>query len=88
MKNVEILTANNITIQYETATVMNRGVALFIDYLAKGVYLLIMMMILGVIGGFGGGEEFGMFLIYILIALPTIFYSLVMEYLLKGQNIR
>lgn len=87
MKNVEILTANNITIQYETATVMNRGVALFIDYLAKGVYLLIMMMILGIIGGFGGGEEFGMFLIYILIALPTIFYSLVMEYLLKGQTL-
>jgi len=87
LKNVEILTANNITIQYETATVMNRGVALFIDYLAKGVYLLIMMMILGIIGGFGGGEEFGMFLIYILIALPTIFYSLVMEYLLKGQTL-
>lgn len=87
MKNVEILTANNITIQYETATVMNRGVALFIDYLAKGVYLLIMMMILGVLGGLGGGEEFFMFLIYVLIALPTIFYSLAMEYLLKGQTL-
>lgn len=87
MKNVEILTANNITIQYETATVMNRGVALFIDYLAKGVYVLIMMLILGVAGGLGGGEEFFVFLIYALIALPTIFYSLVMEYLLKGQTL-
>ncbi len=87
MKNVEILTANNISIQYETATVMNRGVALFIDYLAVGVYMLIMSIFVMMIGGSSGSSEFLTFLIYIVISLPFIFYSLGMEYFLKGQTL-
>lgn len=87
MKTVEILTANNITIQYETASVMNRGVALFIDYLAKLVYLIVIMIIFGTLGSLSNSNEVMMFFIYALYVLPTMFYSLILEYFLKGQTL-
>lgn len=87
MKNVEILTANNITIQYETATVMNRAVALFIDFLAIGIYALLMSIIIGLAGMANPNGEFINFLGYVLVGLPFIFYSLGMEYFLKGQTL-
>jgi len=87
LKTVEILTANNITIQYETATVMNRGVALFIDYLAKIVYLIVIMIVFGTLGAFSGASEMSQFFIYALYILPTMFYSLILEYFLRGQTL-
>lgn len=86
MKSVEILTANNISIQYESATVLSRGVALLIDILAMSVYSFIMIIIVSVIGASVGGSFFTI-LIYVFISLPIILYSLIMEFLLKGQTI-
>lgn len=87
MKNVEIVTANNISIQYETASVMHRGLAVLIDYLAFAVYSIIISIMLGAISSATGSGEFFEFLIVVLISLPFIFYSLIMEFLMKGQTL-
>jgi uncharacterized RDD family membrane protein YckC len=86
LKSVEILTANNITIQYETATVMNRGLALFIDFLALSVYVIVMSIIFQLANQVGSSELID-FISYIFVGLPFIFYSLGMEYFLKGQTL-
>lgn len=88
LKNIEILTANNITIQYEAASLMNRGLALFIDYIVKGIYVIIISIVLTIISlSLGSSEGVVEVLIYIVYILPFMFYSLVMEFLLKGQTI-
>jgi uncharacterized RDD family membrane protein YckC len=86
VKTVDILTANNIAIQYETATVMNRGLALFIDLLVMFAYWLIMVLFfVTAIGGFNTSMLTLFF--YILVAIPFITYSLFMEFLFKGQTV-
>ena len=85
MKNVEILTANNITIQYEASGVGSRGLALFIDVLVNLLYAFIMLVVFG-LAYLGNGELLEV-LSYILIGLPMMFYSFVLEYLLKGQTV-
>ena len=90
MKKVEILTANTIPIQYETATLFQRGSALFIDILVKFAYILIVTIVFG--GLFSGvgvldSEVSSYVALYFFIWLPWTFYSLILEYLLKGQTI-
>lgn len=90
MKKVEILTANTIPIQYETASLLSRGVALLIDIVAKLVYLFIIFIIFGGLlgsGSFSDSDVMGTIAVYAVIWLPWTFYSLILEYLLKGQTI-
>jgi len=90
LKKVEILTANTIPIQYETATLVQRGVALLIDSIVKGVYFLIIMFMFAIF--FSGAnifdnETLSIITLYTLVWLPFTFYSLILEYLLKGQTV-
>ncbi len=90
MKKVEILTANTIPIQYEAASMLNRGVALLLDFIVKIIYILIISFIIGML--FTGINLFGdqtlSYLIqFVLIWIPITFYSLILEYLLKGQTV-
>ncbi len=90
MKKVEILTASTIPIQYETASLMNRGVALFLDTLAKLIYVLIITVIFSLFitaVGLYDNEMISIILQFVLIGLPLMFYSLILEYLLKGQTL-
>ena len=91
MKRVEILTANNIAIQYETATLTSRGVALFIDFITIAIYSGIMSFLIGMIalGSFtnNGSNSFVTVLFYTVVYLPVLFYSLIMEFFLKGQTL-
>ena len=85
MKTVDVITAHNISIDYEAASLASRGIALFLDLLIITVYMAIMSQIIAVTA-FGASEGV-IILMYILIILPITFYSLMMEYLLKGQTI-
>lgn len=90
MKKVEILTANTIPIQYETASLLSRGLALVIDTMVKLVYLLLVTIILGAF--FSGVNLFeeeapAIIALYVFIWIPFTFYSLILEYLLKGQTV-
>lgn len=92
MKKVDIITSHNISIDYEAASVMNRGVARFLDYLVMIVYFFIAMWILSTFlmssRNWMAGELSGIFYIMLFIfQLPIIFYSILFEYLMKGQTI-
>lgn len=86
MKKVDIVTSHNISIEYEAASVMSRGVAQFLDLLVMFVYYIVVIMI-AISFGFSTWD-FNMATIMLMIfLLPLMFYSLIMEYLLKGQSI-
>ena len=90
MKKVEILTANTIPIQYETASLLYRGLALVIDFAVKiGYYLLITIFFWQFFSSYDlyEGETAATVVFYILVWAPLAFYSLLLEYLFKGQTI-
>jgi uncharacterized RDD family membrane protein YckC len=84
MKTVDVVTSHNISIDYEAASLVSRGVALFLDLLILLVYYVIMRVI--VISAAFSSYDGAIILLHLLILLPVTFYSLVMEYLLKGQT--
>lgn len=91
MKKVDIITAHNIAIDYEAASVMNRGIAKFLDLLVMMIYTLIIYFILlqlliqSIFGSFSIDESF--YIMLFVFQLPVIFYTILSEYLLKGQTI-
>lgn len=87
MKTVDVLTSHNISIDYEAANVVSRGVALFIDLIILFVYYIFMIIfVFNISGGFSNLDFFEL-LLHILVFLPIMFYSLYMEYILKGQTV-
>ena len=85
MKTVDVITAHNISIDYEAASLASRGVALFLDLLIITVYTAIMSQIIA-ITTFRASEGV-IILLYIIVLIPVTFYSLLFEYLLKGQTV-
>jgi len=85
VKTVDVITAHNISIDYEAASLASRGVALFLDLLIITVYTAIMAQIIA-ITTFGASEGV-IILLYIIVLIPVTFYSLLFEYLLKGQTV-
>mgnify|MGYP000285774670 CR=1 FL=1 len=86
MKKIDIVTAHNIAIDYEAASVMSRGIAKFLDLLAMLIYYLIVIWIVVAFGWGTFNLDLTTVLLVILI-LPMIFYSLWTEYLFKGQTL-
>lgn len=92
MKKVDIITSHNISIDYEAATVMNRGVARLLDFLVMIVYFFIAIWILTAIfsstyNWLDGGAAEIFYVMLVIFQLPVIFYSILCEYLMKGQTI-
>ena len=85
MKTVDVITAHNISIDYEAASLASRGVALFLDLLIITVYTAIMSRIIAITTC--GASEGVIILLYIIVLIPVTFYSLLFEYLLKGQTV-
>ena len=83
MKKVDIITAHNIVIDYEAASVFNRGIARFLDLIIIMVYTLIVYFVLA--QSFSFDESF--YIMTIILQLPVIFYTIISEYLFKGQTI-
>ena len=65
---------------------MSRGIAQFLDLLVMGVYYLVVLMI-ALSVGFRAWDENVMIVLIIIFLLPLMFYSLILEYLLKGQTV-
>ncbi|MEX1002524.1 MAG: RDD family protein [Crocinitomicaceae bacterium] len=91
MKKVDIITAHNIAIDYEAASVMNRGVAKFLDLLVITVYIFLASWILLAVfaSSFSWGRSPGtmFWLMWFVFQIPVIFYTILFEYLLKGQTV-
>ena len=86
MKTVDVITSHNISIDYEAASVMNRGIALFLDLLIMFVYIMLMVFVITGILFSSRSEEYITVLWYILVMLPVMGYSLLFEYFMKGQT--
>jgi uncharacterized RDD family membrane protein YckC len=92
VKKVDIITSHNISIDYEAASVMNRGVARFLDLLIMTVYFFFAIWILTAVSATTSRWTEGsatdiFYIMLVLIQLPIIFYSILFEYLMKGQTI-
>lgn len=92
MKTTEIVTAHNVVIQYELASIFNRAIALLIDVVILFFYLILCQIIFAMFAaGFALGNmlESGEFiyLIFTLFTLPAFFYSFIMEAFFGGQTV-
>lgn len=82
MKSIEFVSAQNVKIEYEYATVVQRTTAAIIDATTVAVYLVIMMIILGRVG-----SNQLLLMELILMKIPWIFYHPILEYLTQGQTL-
>jgi len=83
MPELKITTAQNVTLNYRLATVLDRLVGGLIDFVAQFIYIMIVMMILvPVLFHSAGGGEWSL-----LLFLPVVFYSLFFDLFLNGRSI-
>lgn len=82
MKSVEFVSAQNVKVEYEYATVIQRTTATIIDATTVAVYLIIMFVII-----LRTESEYTMMWELIVMKLPWIFYHPILEYLTHGQTL-
>lgn len=87
MKSIEITTSNNVVIQYELASVMQRFLAFFIDTIIVFIYYWIVMLFIKIFFINSWDWETAMILVYILAIPVTLFYHLTNEVFFGGQSI-
>lgn len=84
MKNVEIITSQNVVLQYELASLKDRALAFLLDMLC----LTIVLSILSAIGfAIVSGSETASNVWAVVLSCIFIFYSLLFEVFNKGQSI-
>jgi uncharacterized RDD family membrane protein YckC len=83
MQTIDITTTQNVTIQYELASLRDRIIAFVIDALLLTLSLLIIVLIYR--GAFEGRYE--LFFTYFVLIPIAFFYTLAMEYFNDGQTI-
>lgn len=91
MKTIEIITAHNVIIQYEIATLGNRIAAFFIDAIILFFYILFVNLVLaaftiGNLNIIDGGSGIAS-LFYVLLLIPVFFYSFILESFFAGQTV-
>lgn len=86
MKQIDITTSNNVTIQYELASVMQRFLALLIDTVIVIFYYLICSFIISLLF-ISTSYETIQIISYILTIPVIFFYNLISEIFFNGQTI-
>ncbi len=88
MNTIRVQTTQNVTVEYEVASVGERILATIIDGIVIGAWALICGgIIASVAGGIGAGDTVAVALIIALVGVPFVFYHLICETLLNGQSI-
>lgn len=82
MKSIEFISAQNVKIEYEYATVIQRCTSALIDTAMLALYIAIMYALLS-----NSGFDQFMLVELFLLKLPWIFYHPVLEYLSHGQTL-
>jgi len=83
MATIRIQTAQNVTLEYEIASVGDRVAATVIDYLIYIAWFTLWAVIAAAAPGILEGAG----LLYWLVGLPTVFYFLACEVFLNGQTL-
>ena len=84
MKNIEITTAQKVTIQYELASVGNRIAAFIVDLMV--LYGMILLLSAVFINLLDGSSLFNYFVFLVILPI-MLFYTLLSEILLDGQTV-
>ena len=82
MKSIEFVSAQNVKIEYEYATVVQRSTAALIDAALLILYMIIIYFIISR----AAGSNF-MIVELLVIKLPFIFYHPLLEHLTQGQTL-
>ncbi len=85
MKNIEITTAQKVTIQYELASPGNRITAFFIDLIILMTGLVTINLL--VLQAIGYNSESYEYFTYLIILPIILFYSLFSEIIFDGQTL-
>lgn len=85
MSTISITTTQNIELEYELASVGERIVALLIDFLIIGGYMILFTAIIG-FGSFNSFLDNNPYLFIVLVIIPAFFYQLVFEMAMNGQS--
>ncbi len=81
MSAIAITTAQNVGIEYETASVSDRVLAALLDiFILAGYMIGVAILFFGILGGGGWAMS-------VIIFLPVFFYDLICELALDGQSI-
>ncbi|UUC45484.1 RDD family protein [Flavobacterium cerinum] len=91
MSELSIVTTQNVSISFKTATIGERIVAEILDTLVKIAYFIVVIYVLFYLFDlnkyFNGADQWTISAILMLLALPVMLYSLLQESLLEGQTI-
>lgn len=95
MSDIQITTTQNVNINFKSAEIGERILAVFIDGIIKISYIGVVSWFLFGITGFGDylfdevaeSDGWSIFAIIILLGIPVIFYTLVLETFIGGQTI-
>jgi uncharacterized RDD family membrane protein YckC len=83
MKNIEIITTQNVVLQYELASLQDRALAFLLDLICMGMF---MITISAPLSAAANSETGGMIAGFIFICI-FLFYSLLFEVFNKGRSI-
>ena len=91
MAEIQITTTQNVNLDFKSAELNHRMLAWFIDFLIKGAYISILAYILfgllDLLKSFQGLDNWSMMAVVIVLGIPVIFYTLVMEAFFNGQTV-
>src|SRR5688572_13750584 len=87
MKTLDVVTSQNVTIEYQLASIGERFVALLIDYLILLAYAVILYQIVLNTGPFSYRADENLEAVYQILLLPVLFfYQLTFEVFGAGQS--
>ncbi len=94
MATIRVHTAQNVTLEYEVASLGDRIVAAILDNLVIFAWAVALMLLMGLLGGWNRFDYPDSIssrvlsgLMVVLIAVPYVFYHLVCEVFFNGQSI-
>ena len=91
MSQLSITTTQNVTINFNTASIGHRVLAYLLDLLVMAAYYIIVYYLIGTLldGSklLDGLDSWAIQAIHGIISLPVLFYALIQEALLEGQSI-
>ncbi len=91
MAQIEINTSQNVSLTFNVASIGERILAFFIDFLIKiaGMFVIFysLFKIFNIETYIREWDNFSMYAVFILITLPFDFYTLAMESLMEGQTL-
>lgn len=90
MKYIEINTSQNVNLRFPIASVANRFLAFFLDWIFKAAYLIVFLILpmqyLSLGRFLSSLDDYSAGAIIILITMPVMFYTLVLESIMEGQT--